>query len=67
MTIAITGAAGHLGRLTALQVLDRGSPGEVVLITRRPDAIADLADAGATVRRADFDEPASLPALTIEV
>jgi NAD(P)H dehydrogenase (quinone) len=62
MTIAITGAAGHLGRLTALQVLDRVSPGEVVLITRRPDAIADLADAGATVRRADFDEPASLPA-----
>ena len=62
MTIAITGAAGHLGRLTAQQVLDRVPPGEVVLITRRPDAIADLADAGATVRHGDFDEPASLPA-----
>ena len=62
MTIAITGAAGHLGRRTAQLVLDRVPPGEVVLITRRPDAIADLADAGATVRHGDFDEPASLPA-----
>ena len=62
MTIAITGAAGHLGRLTAQLVLDRVPPGEVVLVTRRPDAIADLADAGAIVRHGDFDEPASLPA-----
>ena len=62
MTIAITGAAGHLGRLTAQQVLDRVPPGEVVLVTRRPDAIADLAGAGAIVRHGDFDEPASLPA-----
>jgi NAD(P)H dehydrogenase (quinone) len=62
MTIAITGAAGHLGRLTAQLVLDRVPPGEVVLVTRRPEAIADLADAGATVRRGDFDEPASLAA-----
>ena len=62
MTIAITGAAGHLGRRTAQLVIDRVPPGEVVLITRRPDAIADLADAGATVRHGDFDEPASLPA-----
>jgi NAD(P)H dehydrogenase (quinone) len=62
MTIAITGAAGHLGRRTAQLVLDRVPPGEVVLVTRRPDAIADLADAGASVRRGDFDEPDSLPA-----
>src|SRR3954447_11177650 len=60
MTIAITGAAGPLGRLTAQLVLDRVAPGEVVLVTRRPEAIADLADAGAAVRRGDFDEPASL-------
>ena len=58
MTIAITGAAGQLGRLTAQLVLDRVAPDEVVLVTRRPDAIADLADAGATVRRGDFDESA---------
>ena len=62
MTIAITGAAGHLGRLTAQLILDRVPAGQVVLVTRRPEAIADLADAGATVRRGDFDEPDSLPA-----
>jgi NAD(P)H dehydrogenase (quinone) len=60
MTIAITGAAGQLGRLTAQLVLDRAPAGEVVLVTRRPDAIADLADAGATVRHGDFDDPSSL-------
>src|SRR5436190_20738965 len=62
MTVAITGAAGHLGRLTAQLVLDRVPAGEVVLVTRRPAAVADLADAGATVRHGDFDEPGSLPA-----
>jgi NAD(P)H dehydrogenase (quinone) len=61
MTIAITGAAGHLGRLTAQLVLERVPADEVVLVTRRPDAIADLADAGATVRHGDFDEPEALP------
>ena len=61
MRVAITGAAGHLGRLTAQRVLERLAPGDVVLVTRRPDAIADLADAGATVRHGDFDEPESLP------
>ena len=61
MTIAITGAAGQLGRLTAQLVLERAPADDVVLVTRRPDAIADLADAGATVRHGDFDEPESLP------
>jgi len=61
VTIAITGAAGHLGRLTAQLVLERVPADEVVLVTRRPDAIGDLADAGATVRHGDFDEPESLP------
>jgi NAD(P)H dehydrogenase (quinone) len=59
--VAITGAAGQLGRLTAQRVLERVAASEVVLVTRRPDAVADLADAGATVRHGDFDEPASLP------
>ena len=62
MTIAITGAAGHLGRLTAQLVLDRGASDEVVLVTRRPEEVADLAAAGAIVRHGDFDEPGSLPA-----
>jgi NAD(P)H dehydrogenase (quinone) len=58
--IAITGAAGQLGRLTAQRVLERVPAGELVLVTRRPEAVADLAQAGAIVRRGDFDDPASL-------
>jgi NAD(P)H dehydrogenase (quinone) len=61
MTIAITGAAGHLGRLTAQLVLDRIPADELVLVTRHPDELADLVAAGATVRHADFDEPDELP------
>jgi NAD(P)H dehydrogenase (quinone) len=61
MTIAITGAAGHLGRLTAQLVLDRAPADELVLVTRRPDELADLVAAGATVRHGDFDEPDELP------
>jgi NAD(P)H dehydrogenase (quinone) len=57
MVVAITGASGHLGRKTAELVLDRLDPGDIVLLTRTPEALADLADRGAAVRRADFDEP----------
>jgi NAD(P)H dehydrogenase (quinone) len=61
MTIAITGAAGHLGRLTAQLVLDRIPADELVLVTRRPDELADLMAAGANVRHGDFDAPEGLP------
>ena len=65
MTIALTGAAGHLGRLVAEQLLDRTDPADVVLITRRPEAVADLVARGASVRTADFDSPETLvPAFT---
>lgn len=60
MTIAITGAAGQLGRLTAQLVLERVPAGDVVLVTRRPEAVADLAQFGAIVRHGDFDDPPSL-------
>ena len=60
MVVAITGASGHLGRKTAELVLDRLDPGDVVLLTRTPEALADLADRGAAVRRADFEEPQSV-------
>jgi NAD(P)H dehydrogenase (quinone) len=60
MTIAITGASGQLGRLTAEALIEKIDPSEVVLVTRAPDAIADFAARGADVRRADFAEPESL-------
>ena len=61
MTIAITGASGQLGRRAAELLLDAVAPGEVVLITRSPDGLADLAARGADVRHGDFGVPGSLP------
>jgi len=60
MTVAITGASGHLGRKTAELVVERVAPSDLVLLTRTPDQLADLAGRGAVVRRADFDEPESV-------
>jgi NAD(P)H dehydrogenase (quinone) len=60
MTIAITGASGSLGRATAELLLKTVDPRDVVLTTRRPENLADLAGAGADVRHADFADPASL-------
>ena len=60
VSLVITGAAGHLGRRSAELLLDLVDPATVVLVTRRPDAVADLAARGAEVRHGDFDDPASL-------
>jgi NAD(P)H dehydrogenase (quinone) len=60
MSIVITGASGHLGRLTAELVLDHVPASEVILTTRRPEALSDLAERGAKVRPADFDRPETL-------
>ena len=56
-TIGITGAAGALGRRTTQYVLESHPADQVVLFSRSPDA---LADAGATTRFADFDQPGGL-------
>jgi NAD(P)H dehydrogenase (quinone) len=62
MKILVTGASGQLGRLVALQLLERLPADEVILVSRRPHALADLAERGAEVRHGDFDDPESLPA-----
>jgi NAD(P)H dehydrogenase (quinone) len=58
--IIITGAAGHLGRLVADQLLERVPAQQLVLVTRRPDAMRDFQARGAHVRYGDFDDPRSL-------
>jgi NAD(P)H dehydrogenase (quinone) len=60
MTIAITGGSGKLGRLAAEFALDTAPARELVVTTRTPQSLADLADRGADVRYADFDRPESL-------
>jgi NAD(P)H dehydrogenase (quinone) len=58
--IVVTGASGQLGRLVAHELLELVSPGEVVLVSHRPESLRDLADRGLAVRHGDFDDPASL-------
>jgi NAD(P)H dehydrogenase (quinone) len=61
MSIVVTGATGHLGRLVVEALLDRGVPaGQIVATGRRTETLADLAERGVVVRRADFDDAASL-------
>ncbi|GAA2743929.1 SDR family oxidoreductase [Terrabacter aerolatus] len=63
MTLLVTGASGHLGRLVVESLLERGTPAaEVVAIARNPESVADLAERGVDVRRADYTDPASLDA-----
>jgi NAD(P)H dehydrogenase (quinone) len=61
MSIVVTGATGHLGRLAVEALLNRGVPAEQIIATgRRTEALADLAERGVVVRRADFDDEAAL-------
>ncbi|MFF8763967.1 SDR family oxidoreductase [Nocardiopsis dassonvillei] len=60
MSVVITGATGHLGRLVVEDLLDRGVPAERITATARDTArLADLAGRGVRTVHADFDEPAS--------
>jgi NAD(P)H dehydrogenase (quinone) len=60
MSVIVTGAAGHLGRLVAEQLLQRLAPEQLILVTRRPEALRELRARGADVRHGDFNDPASL-------
>jgi NAD(P)H dehydrogenase (quinone) len=60
MSVIVTGAAGHLGRLVAEQLLERIAPQDLVLVTRRPEALREFGARGIDVRHGDFDDPASL-------
>ncbi len=61
MTMAVTGATGHLGRLAVEALLRRGVPAaEVVATGRSTDRLKGLAEQGVVVRRGDYDDPTSL-------
>jgi NAD(P)H dehydrogenase (quinone) len=61
MSIVVTAATGHLGRLVVESLLARGVPaGDIVATSRRPEALADFARRGVATRYADHDDPASL-------
>jgi NAD(P)H dehydrogenase (quinone) len=60
--LVITGASGQLGRRVAELVLATCSAERVILVTRTPRALADLAARGAAVRFGDFADSGSLRA-----
>lgn len=63
-TLLVTGASGHLGGAIVRHLLDTLQvPAErLIVASRSPDGLADLAARGVTVRIADFDQPATLAA-----
>jgi NAD(P)H dehydrogenase (quinone) len=62
MTVALTGGSGNLGRLTTRRLLEQLDPADIVVATRDPSKLTDLAARGVRVRAADFDDPGSLRA-----
>ncbi|MGA1838000.1 SDR family oxidoreductase [Herbiconiux sp. 11R-BC] len=63
MTIVVTGATGHLGRLAVEHLLARGVPASgIVAAGRNPEKLAALAELGVGTAVIDFTDPASLDA-----
>ena len=64
MTIVVTGATGHLGRLVVESLRKRGaSPDQVVATGRNTERLAELADSlGVRTAVADYTDPAGLRA-----
>ncbi|WP_125262149.1 SDR family oxidoreductase [Streptomyces alboflavus] len=61
MSIVVTGATGHLGRLVVTGLLDAGVPaGQVVAVVRNKEKAADLAARGVELRFADYSAPETL-------
>jgi NAD(P)H dehydrogenase (quinone) len=61
VSIAVTGATGHLGRLVIAELLEHGvAPGDIAAVVRDPGKAADLAAGGVRVRVADYDRPETL-------
>ncbi len=63
-TLLVTGASGQLGRRVIAHLLQthKIAPQQIIATTRNPETLADLAAQGVVVRRADFEDPASLTA-----
>jgi NAD(P)H dehydrogenase (quinone) len=62
MAILVTGATGAFGRAATALLLEKIAPQELILATRKPEQLADLAARGVSVRKADFDYPENLAA-----
>jgi len=66
MTIVVTGATGHLGRLVIDNLIERGvDPAEIRAAGRNAEKLAELSSRGVQTAVIDFEDPATLvPAFT---
>jgi len=62
MSLIITGASGQFARLVTRTLCENTPASELILVSRNPDSLADLAAQGKQVRYGDFDNAASLEA-----
>ena len=61
MSVVVTGATGHLGRLVVESLLGQGVPArDITAAGRDTTKVKDLADHGVPVRAIDYDDPATL-------
>jgi NAD(P)H dehydrogenase (quinone) len=64
MSLIVTAASGHLGRLVVESLIARGTPpADIVATARTPESLTDLADRGVRVARLDYNEPATVSAV----
>jgi len=60
MTIVVTGASGQFGQSAVERLLQSVPAEDLILVTRRPQGLAEFAARGCDVRVGDYDDPASL-------
>lgn len=64
MTIAVTGATGHLGRIVIAKLKAKVPAADIVALVRSPEKAADL---GVAARAADYARPETLEAALVGV
>ncbi|MGW2330643.1 SDR family oxidoreductase [Streptomyces sp. NPDC001700] len=60
MSIVVTGATGHLGRLVIDGLLEKVPADRITAVVRDADKAADLAARGVTLKVADYSQPETL-------
>ncbi|MBS0367051.1 MAG: SDR family oxidoreductase [Proteobacteria bacterium] len=60
MKTLITGASGNFGSMTVQRLLKKLDPRDLILMSRKPEKLAEYARLGCDVRYGDFDHPESL-------
>lgn len=59
--VLVTGASGHVGRLTVLNLLERKVPaGDIAALVRDPNKAQDLRSLGVELHQGDYMDPQSL-------